>query len=94
MKLTEIPEITDYETYVGTASPFNFNGLVRHYYMRRGENVADIQVNLTPKGDRQTRAMRLRAACGDLLSPSPNAWYPNEGRRGAARSSGAANARC
>jgi multidrug efflux pump subunit AcrB len=40
------------ETYVGTASPYNFNGLVRHYYLRRGPNVADIQVNLLPKGAR------------------------------------------
>jgi hypothetical protein len=34
----------------GTASPYNFNGLVRHYYLRRGPNVADIQVNLLPEG--------------------------------------------
>ena len=39
------------QTYAGTASPYNFNGLVRHYYLRRGPNVADIQVNLLPKGD-------------------------------------------
>ncbi len=56
VRLNQIPEITDFETYVGTASPFNFNGLVRHYYMRRGENVADIQVNLTPKGDRSDQS--------------------------------------
>jgi len=40
------------QTYAGTASPYNFNGLVRHYYLRRGSNVADIQVNLKPKGER------------------------------------------
>jgi len=40
------PEVTDYQIYAGVASPFNFNGLVRHYFMRRGANVADIQVNL------------------------------------------------
>lgn len=47
--LMEQPVVTDCEIYAGTASPFNFNGLVRHYYMRSGPTVADIQVNLLPK---------------------------------------------
>jgi multidrug efflux pump subunit AcrB len=68
-KLAEIPEITDYETYVGTASPFNFNGLVRHYYMRRGENVADIQVNLTSKGDRSAQSHAIARRARTLLEP-------------------------
>src|SRR6266511_25000 len=42
--------------YVGTASPYNFNGLVRHYFLRRGPNVADIQVNLVPKGERDAQS--------------------------------------
>jgi multidrug efflux pump subunit AcrB len=50
------PEVTDYEVYAGVASPFNFNGLVRHYFMRRGANVADIQVNLLPKGERRAQS--------------------------------------
>ena len=60
------PETVNLQTYVGTASPYNFNGLVRHYYMRRGSNMADIQVNLLPKGDRKLQSheiakqMRLR----------------------------------
>ena len=54
--LSSVPEVTDYETYVGTASPYNFNGLVRHYYLRRGPTVADIQVNLLPKHDRSTQS--------------------------------------
>ena len=45
-------DVVNVQTYVGTASPYNFNGLVRHYYLRRGPNVADIQVNLLPKGAR------------------------------------------
>jgi multidrug efflux pump subunit AcrB len=49
-----MPEVTDYQMYIGTAAPYNFNGLVRHYFLRRGPNVADIQVNLTPK-DRRSR---------------------------------------
>jgi len=47
------PEVVNYQVYAGTASPFNFNGLVRHYFMRQGANVADLQVNLLPKHDRK-----------------------------------------
>ncbi|AOS44144.1 Multidrug resistance protein MexB [Lacunisphaera limnophila] len=50
------PEVRDYQIYAGTASPFNFNGLVRHYFMRRGANVADIQVNLLPKHERSAQS--------------------------------------
>ena len=50
------PEVTDYQVYAGVASPFNFNGLVRHYFMRRGANVADVQVNLVPKGERKAQS--------------------------------------
>lgn len=46
---TTMPEVTDYQVYVGTSAPFNFNGLVRYYFMRSGSNVADIQVNLVNK---------------------------------------------
>jgi multidrug efflux pump subunit AcrB len=46
------PEVRDYQIYVGTASPFNFNGLVRHYFARKGATVADLQVNLVAKEDR------------------------------------------
>jgi len=54
--MREEPEVTDCEVYVGTAAPFNFNGLVRHYYLRHGSNVADIQVNLAGKHDRKTQS--------------------------------------
>ncbi|MCK5878631.1 MAG: efflux RND transporter permease subunit, partial [Holophagae bacterium] len=50
--LRTVPEVSNYQIYSGTSAPFNFNGLVRHYFMRRGENVADIQVNFVPKHDR------------------------------------------
>ncbi len=48
--LRTVPEVRDYQIYAGTAAPFNFNGLVRHYFERRGPNVADLQVNLVEKG--------------------------------------------
>jgi multidrug efflux pump subunit AcrB len=50
------PEVRDYQVYAGTASPFNFNGLVRHYFLRRGSNVADIQVNLVAKHERSAQS--------------------------------------
>jgi len=54
--------VINYQTYVGTASPMNFNGLVRHYDLRRGSNVADIQVNLTDKGDRKLQSHDIAKA--------------------------------
>jgi multidrug efflux pump subunit AcrB len=53
------PEVTNYQIYAGVAAPFNFNGLVRHYFMRRGANVADIQVNLVPKGQRKAQSHEI-----------------------------------
>ena len=62
--LKTVPEITDYQTYVGTAAPYNFNGLVRHYFLRSGSTVADLQVNFVAKGERNDQshaiAKRLR----------------------------------
>ena len=63
------PEVVNLQTYVGTASPFNFNGLVRHYYLRRGPNVADIQVNLRPKGDRQLQSHEIAKQVRQRLLP-------------------------
>ncbi len=51
-ELSREPEVLHYQVYAGTAAPYNFNGLVRHYFLRRGPNVADIQVNLVPKEGR------------------------------------------
>lgn len=50
------PEVRDVQIYAGTAGPFNFNGLVRHYFMRQGPNVADIQVNLVAKQERSEQS--------------------------------------
>jgi multidrug efflux pump subunit AcrB len=56
------PAVSDVETYVGVPAPFNFNGLVRHYFLRRGPTVADLQVNLKPRHERaeQSHAIALR----------------------------------
>jgi multidrug efflux pump subunit AcrB len=50
------PEVINYQVYAGTASPYNFNGLVRHYYLRNNTNLADIQINLLPKGERTAQS--------------------------------------
>jgi len=64
--LASVPEVANYQIYVGASSPYNFNGLVRHYFLRRGPDVADIQVNLAPKGERKSQshdiAKRVRPA--------------------------------
>jgi len=57
--LKTVNEVTDYEIYVGTSGPFNFNGLVRHYYLRRAPNKADIQVNLAARGRRRQQSHEI-----------------------------------
>lgn len=57
--LSTVPEVVNYQSYVGTASPYNFNGLVRHYFLRSGANVADIQVNFLPKGERKRQSHEI-----------------------------------
>ncbi len=62
------PEITDCELYIGTAAPFNFNGLIRHYYLRRGNNVADIQVNLLGKKERKLQSHDIAKRVRPILT--------------------------
>ena len=57
--LKSVPEVVNYQTYVGTAGPFNFNGLVRHYFLRSGANVADIQIDLLPKNKRSWQSHEI-----------------------------------
>jgi multidrug efflux pump subunit AcrB len=54
--LATIPEVVDYQNYIGTSAPITFNGLVRHYDLRGGSNMADIQVNLLHKADRDLQS--------------------------------------
>jgi multidrug efflux pump subunit AcrB len=65
-RIAREPEVTNYQVYAGTAGPYNFNGLVRHYFLRQGSNQADIQVNLLPKDERSEQshdiAKRIRRA--------------------------------
>ena len=68
-----IPEVTAVDAYAGTASPFNFNGLVRHYYLRDKPEMGDLSVALTPKDDRHRNshaiALDLRQRLASLTLP-------------------------
>ncbi|MGB1255359.1 MAG: efflux RND transporter permease subunit [Thiolinea sp.] len=67
--LRQIPEVTQLQTYNGTASPFNFNGLVRHYYLRQEPHQADIQVMLLDKEQRKRSSHEISVAARKLLQP-------------------------
>ena len=60
--LAGVPEVVDYTSYVGLASPMDFNGLVRHYYLRQGDDVAEVRIDLAGKKNRplQSHAIGLR----------------------------------
>ncbi len=60
--LGTVEEVVSTQVYAGTAAPFNFNGLVRHYFLRSGSNVADVQVNLRPKGERSRQSHAIAVA--------------------------------
>ena len=62
------PEVINYQIYTGTAAPFNFNGLVRHYFMRSGPTMADVQVNLKGKKDRSSQSHEIAKRVRPALS--------------------------
>ncbi len=75
--LATVPEVTDYQAYVGTASPINFNGLVRQYYLREGSEVADIQVNLLDKKLRDRQSHDIASATRESLQAIAKRWNAN-----------------
>ncbi len=75
--LATVPEITDYEAYVGTASPINFNGLVRQYYLRQQAHMADIQVNLIDKHLRQRKSHEIALAIREPVQAIARQWGGN-----------------
>ena len=68
-----LPEVTSVQTHAGTAAPFNFNGLVRHYYLRQEPQLGEVAINLTPKSERDRAshaiALDLRAQLAALPVP-------------------------
>ena len=89
----ELPEVRSVQAYAGTAAPFNFNGLVRHYYARQAPELGELQVNLAPRGERTRTshaiALDLRERLKALELPPGTV---DQGRRGAARPAGARHA--
>ncbi|MCL9776309.1 efflux RND transporter permease subunit [Vibrio methylphosphonaticus] len=90
--LNEVEEVKDYQIYAGTAAPINFNGLVRHYFMRQAPDKGDIQVNLTDKSERVRSSHEIAAQIRPILveiakrfggkvkvvevPPGPPVWSP------------------
>ncbi len=64
----QVPEVTDYQAYAGTAAPINFNGLVRQYYLRGDSNQGDLQVNLIDKHDRSRKSHDIARAIRPALA--------------------------
>ncbi|MBP8655639.1 MAG: efflux RND transporter permease subunit [Kiritimatiellae bacterium] len=60
--LETVPEVVNFVSTVGEGSPMDFNGLVRHYYLRQGPNMADVRINLLPRQQREmsSHAIALR----------------------------------
>jgi multidrug efflux pump subunit AcrB len=68
-RVLKYPEVIDVQVYVGTAKPFDFNGMVRHYYLRQDPWLAEIQIQLTDKGDRQRSSHEIAVAAREELTP-------------------------
>jgi multidrug efflux pump subunit AcrB len=68
-KVKEIPEVAAVQTYAGTASPYNFNGLVRHYYLRSNPWQGDVQVQLLDKSERKRSSHAIAVAAREALTP-------------------------
>jgi multidrug efflux pump subunit AcrB len=75
--VTQIPEVVNYQTYIGTSSPITFNGLVRHYDMRGGSNMADIQVNLLHKSERKLQSHDIAKILRPKLKDIANKFHAN-----------------
>jgi len=61
--------VVNVQQYVGVSAPYNFNGLVRHYFLRRAPHLADVQVNLVPKGERAAQSHEVAGRVRERLVP-------------------------
>ncbi len=75
--LVTVPEVENYQAYAGTAAPINFNGLVRQYYLRRGANVGDVQVNLAGKHQRERKSHDIAASVRPALAAISQRLHAN-----------------
>jgi multidrug efflux pump subunit AcrB len=67
-EIAVVPEVTDYQAYAGAASPINFNGLVRQYYLRASSELGDIQVNLVDKKHRSRQSHEIAVSVRDKIA--------------------------
>jgi multidrug efflux pump subunit AcrB len=72
--LATVPEVSDYQAYAGTASPINFNGLVRQYYLRGAAEQGDIQVNLQGKHERKRSSHEIAAGVRKPIEAIAEKW--------------------
>ena len=70
-RIKDLPELTSLQAYAGTSMPFNFNGLVRHYYLRESPEQGDIQINLSPKHERERASHDIALDVRKLLRGLP-----------------------
>ena len=75
--MATVPEVIDYQAYAGTASPINFNGLVRQYYLRNSSETGDIQVNLRGKAERHRKSHEIAQAVRPRLEEIARNWGAN-----------------
>ena len=66
-----VPEVIAIEAYAGTASPFNFNGLVRHYFLRNRPEMGDLSITLSHKADRDRASHAIALDLRELLRALP-----------------------
>ena len=66
--LAALPEVVGTQTYAGTAAPYNFNGLVRHYFLRSGSNQGDVQVSLARKAERRRSSHQIAKAARPIVT--------------------------
>ena len=76
-KLADLPELVSIQSYAGTSAPFNFNGLVRHYYFRNGSELGDLAINLTPKSERKRSS---HAIALDIRERMAGVTFPKDAR--------------
>ncbi|QYK11625.1 efflux RND transporter permease subunit [Shewanella rhizosphaerae] len=77
MELDKVEEVDNYQLYAGTAAPMNFNGLVRHYFLRQSQELGDIQVNLVDKGDRDRDSHSIASEVRRALQATAKQYNAN-----------------
>ncbi len=75
--ISQQPLVENYQSYIGTSAPISFNGLVRHYDLRRGDNVADIQVNLVNKENRSKQSHDIAKAMREPIQAIAKKYNAN-----------------